>query len=102
MTGAAAAPDRFEREYGCTETEWLRWMPDATACPAPQRTSATSLRVAVAEGHLQLSWQALPPRVIALMRLPRLRVRFAFEGVANAPRADFMRRFDLHLQRGGG
>ena len=25
----ASYPERFEREMGCTETEWLRWLPRA-------------------------------------------------------------------------
>ena len=56
----------------------------------------------LAEGRLQLSWQVLPDRVIALIRLPRLRVQFHFDGVAAQARVAFMRRFDLVLQRGGG
>lgn len=92
---------RFEREYGCTEAEWLRWMPGATqglACTA----GAGSLDVTIGSGRLALSWQALAPREIALMRLPRLLVRFAFDGVPLDARRDFMRAFDLRLQRGGG
>jgi hypothetical protein len=44
----------------------------------------------------------LEPRVIALVRLPPMQVRFAFDGVGADERAEFLRRFDLHLQRGGG
>jgi len=40
--------------------------------------------------------------VIALMRLPRLALRFAFSGVSEAERHAFMKRFDLYTQRGGG
>lgn len=42
------------------------------------------------------------PRVIAQIRLPRLAVRFDFNGVAEAERLRFMQRFDLYTQRGGG
>ena len=95
-------PASFEREYGCTEQEWLRWMPEAVhghpwAQPAPGH-----LRVAIGRGLLTLEWQALTPRVIALIRLPRLAVRFEFLDVEPDARAAFMKRFDLHLQRGGG
>ena len=102
MADAQTAPDRFERDYGCTVTEWQRWMPSATAGHVLEQITASALRVAVAEGSLDLSWQVLPERVIALIRLPRLRVQFHFDGVAAQPRAAFMRRFDLVLQRGGG
>jgi len=75
-------------------------MPEATgAATAPGRFS---LRVPIAAGALTLDWQVLTPRVIALVRMPRMRVAFSFEGVSADQRATFMRRFDLHLQRGGG
>lgn len=94
--------ERFEREYGCTDREWRRWMPMATGGHACSDDSAMALRVPIGAGSLQLSWQVLPARVIALVRLPRLAVRFVFEGVPLAERHAFLRRFDLHLQRGGG
>mgnify|MGYP007122177051 CR=1 FL=1 len=59
-------------------------------------------RVQIGDGWLDLRWQPLPPRVIALMRLPRLGVAFAFEGVDEAQRQRFMKHFDLSTQRGGG
>jgi hypothetical protein len=40
--------------------------------------------------------------VIALMRMPVLHVRFNFSGLDAAQRYQFMRRFDLYMQRGGG
>lgn len=96
--------ERFEREYGCTEREWLNWMPGATGGRAlPHAAAGTSnLLVPLDTGALQLSWQVLPPRVIALARIPRLAVSFVFEGVEPAARREFLRRFDLFLQRGGG
>lgn len=94
--------ERFEREYGCTEGEWIAWMPGATqgrpcSSPGPRR-----LRVELGGGALELRWEPLPPRVIALIRLPRLAVWFEFTGVDAAERRAFQRRFDLQLQRGGG
>ena len=60
------------------------------------------VRVQIGEGHLQLQWHTLPPRVIALLRLQRLAVSFVFEGVQEDARQSFMKRFDLTMQRGGG
>jgi hypothetical protein len=40
--------------------------------------------------------------VIALLRMQRLAVQFAFEGVEEDARQRFMKRFDLTMQRGGG
>lgn len=94
--------ERFEREYGCTEHEWRGWMPAATGGRACVDAGPQALQVHIGAGHLTLTWQVLPPRVIALVRLPRLAVAFAFEGVPLAERREFLRRFDLHLQRGGG
>ena len=54
------------------------------------------------QGRLRLTWTPLPTRHIALLRIPRLAVRFEFEGLSDAARGRFMRRFDLLLQRGGG
>ena len=77
-------------------------MPEAVhghpwAQPAPGH-----LRVAIGPGTLVIDWQVLPPRVIALIRLPRMAVRFRFQAVEAPARNAFMKRFDLHLQRGGG
>lgn len=97
-----APAEAFEREHGCTVAEWLAWLPLAVG-PHPLRQDAADVaRVVIGDGTLELRWQALPPRVIALLRMPRLRVSYRFEGVAAAERAAFMRRFDLHMQRGGG
>jgi hypothetical protein len=53
-------------------------------------------------GRMQVQWQDGTPRQIALMRIPRLLVSFQFEGLTDAQRYTFMRRFDLYMQRGGG
>ena len=94
-------PDAFERELGCTEGEWLSWLPGAADGRALALEPGAA-RVAIGAGSLSLRWQVLEPRRIALVVLPRLAVSFRFEGVADAARLAFMRRFDLYLQRGGG
>jgi hypothetical protein len=94
--------ERFEREYGCTVREWLAWMPGATGGRALSPEGTQGLRVALEPGHLLMRWRELPPRVIALVRLPRLAISFAFEGAPLQARREFLRRFDLYLQRGGG
>jgi len=93
--------EAFERDMGCTEAEWLGWLPAAIGS-CPWRAENGSARVNIAPGALQLRWQVLPPRVIALMRMPVLRVNFAFSGLDAAQRFSFMKRFDLYMQRGGG
>ena len=94
-------PERFERDMGTTEAEWLMRLPQAIG-PWAWRREGACVQVDFGAGRLQIDWEELAPRVIALMRMPRLSVRFAFEGVAAPDRLQFMRRFDLTMQRGGG
>ncbi|MDP1901113.1 MAG: hypothetical protein Q8K96_11745 [Rubrivivax sp.] len=99
---ARTVPAAFEREQGCTEVEWLRWLPGAVrghalALPAPGQAT-----VAIAPGCLHLAWTVRPPRQIALMRMPRMEVSYRFEDVDAPARSEFMRYFDLYLHRGGG
>jgi hypothetical protein len=95
-------PERFTRDYGCSVDDWLRWLPGAVQSHALQRPAAGSAVVELAPGRAHLSWTVQPERRIALVRLPRLAVRFEFDGVAAEARAAFMRHFDLYMQRGGG
>ena len=93
--------ERFEREMGCTESEWLSWLPNAIG-EHPWKLHAHSAGVRIGDGALGLTWHSAEPRVIALMRIPRLRVSFRFAGLDEAQRYLFMKRFDLYMQRGGG
>ncbi len=87
---------------GCTETEWLGWLPAAIGSHPWQRSGAV-VQVAIAPGHLTLQWQVAPTRVLGgLARIPRLLVQFAFAGLSEQERYGFMKRFDLYMQRGGG
>lgn len=94
-------PAQFEREAGCTEAEWLMWLPAALG-DRPARLGEGRAEVAIDGGTLELRWHALPSRRIALVTLPRLAVSFRFENVGDAARHAFMKRFDLYMQRGGG
>lgn len=91
----------FDREMGCTEREWLMWLPGAVRGHELALGDGRA-RVAIAGGGLTLTWQALAPRRIALMSMPRLAVQFRFESLGEAERHGFMRYFDLYMQRGGG
>ena len=92
----------FTREHGCTEVEWLRWLPGAVRDHAFELPRPGTAHVFIGSGVLHLSWQALPPRQIALIRMPRMAVSYRFERVEAPARNEFMRYFDLYLQRGGG
>ena len=103
---------QFERDMGCTVTEWRTWLQAALphhVCPPDATHTAVSVHESPAPGEpaqqglLRLHWEELPARRIALLRIPRLRVRFDFDdGLSEAARTRFMRRLDLFLQRGGG
>ena len=84
-----------------TEAEWLAALPRAVG-QHPCTLHTGQAEILIDGGRLVLQWRALPPRVIALLRLQRLAVSFVFEGVEAAARQRFMARFDLTLQRGGG
>ena len=97
----SAYSDSFDREMGCTEAEWLGWLPAAIG-DKPWSRNGTVVNVTIGEGRLVLSWQTGTPRIIALLRLPRLLVSFRFTALGEAERHTFMKRFDLYMQRGGG
>ncbi len=94
-------PECFAREMGCTEAEWLGWLPKAVG-DHPYQLHAGTVNVRLGAGALGLTWQVAPPRVIGLVRIPVLRVSFQFVGVDDTQRHTFMLRFDLYMQRGGG
>ena len=93
--------ESFDREMGCTEKEWLGWLPRAIGEP-PCQQIAQALTARIGEGQLVLSWRVAEPRVIGLARIPRMLVSFRFSGLDDAQRYVFMKRFDLYMQRGGG
>jgi hypothetical protein len=93
--------ERFERDCGCTEAEWLGWLPGAVRGHVMTLQPGAAF-VHIDAGTLQLRWAPLPPRRIALLTMPRLAVNFAFDGVPAEARTTFMRYFDLFMQRGGG
>lgn len=101
VTLRSSYPSHFQRDMACTEAEWLGWLPRALGAVAWERTGAR-LRASLEGGDLHIYWAPAPPRVMGLMRLPRLLVEFRFEGVDEVSRTRFMRHFDLTTQRGGG
>jgi len=94
-------PARFERDMGCTEQEWLGWLPAAMG-PVAWHRDAACVTADVSTGRLRISWRVAEPRSIALVRIPRLWVCFEFDGMSDDERHRFMKRFDLYMQRGGG
>ena len=93
---------QFEREHGCTEADWLGWLPGAGRDGVLQLGPPGCARVTLPGGSLTLQWHALEPRRLGLASFPRLMMSYRFEGLDAAQRASFMRYFDLYMQRGGG
>jgi len=62
-------PERFERDMATTESEWLLRLPLAVG-EQPWKRKGTTVLVTLGSGHLQIGWQPLPPRVIALLPCP--------------------------------
>ena len=92
----------FEREMGCTEAEWLSWLPGAVRGHA-LTLGPGQADVVIGTGRLQLRWQTLEPRKLGLARFARLQLRLHFDdAVDEAARQAFMRYFDLYMHRGGG
>lgn len=87
---------------GCTEAEWLMWLPAAIGSHPWQRSGAQVVVEFPGGASLQLAWRVGAPRVIALVRIPRLHVVFDFQQLDEVRRHAFMKRFDLYMQRGGG
>ncbi|GAB4204969.1 MAG: hypothetical protein Fur0019_06420 [Tibeticola sp.] len=94
-------PVGFTREMAFSRDEWLRALPEAVGLH-PMSVDEGMARVRIGQGNLSLRWHAAPARRIALLALPRLMVRFEFEGLDTAARDAFMKRFDLYMHRGGG
>ena len=109
MRFSGPVPERFEREYGCSVSEWMQWLPIAaggnrlTVSAGVARVDLNAAALG-ANPHpmLVIAWQPLEPRRIALLSISRLRVRFEFSATTESQRQDFMRHFDLTMQRGGG
>lgn len=94
-------PEQFERDTNGTPADWLRWLPAACG-DCPLALGDGTAVVQIGSGRLHLDWQVLAPRRIALVALPRMLVRYRFEGVEAAQRQHFLQHFDLVMQRGGG
>ncbi len=92
----------FEREHGCTEPEWLSWLPGAVREHTLQLPGSAQAHILIGAGSLHLSWQVLTPRQLGMARFPRLMVSYRFEALGESERVAFMRYFDLFMQRGGG
>ena len=93
------------REMGCTMAEFARWLPGATRhAPLVSQADGDGMRhrLLVHDGTVEIALQPQPPRRIASIVLPVLRVSFRFADLDSAQRCEFLRTFDDYTRRGGG
>lgn len=96
--------EQFDREFACSEREWLALLPQAVGGrPATLVAQALTVPIEAGDGgdagELALSWRQAPARAASKPDAPRLLASFRFRGLDDLARYRFMRRFDLVLQR---
>ncbi len=91
----------LSREMGCTREEFLRWLPGA-ARHAPMQLGADKALVQAGGASVEISFSPAPPRRIALVAMPVLKVSFRFSGADAEAYREFLAYFDLYTKRGGG
>lgn len=91
----------IEKEMGITQAEFRRVLTRAYADEGIQMDGG---RVVVADGarKMEISFEPLAERNIALLSLPVARVTLTFEGYDEAEITAAVGRFDRHFQRAGG
>lgn len=93
------------REMGCTEADFMRWLPGATRhAPVTSTPLADgSLHCVSVEGEtIEIRLRPLPDRRIGGIALPVLEVRFCFAAIGPERAAAFLNWFDHYTRRGGG
>ena len=92
---------RIEREVGATRAEFLRAL--ALAHPEGVETSGSDrYRIVSGDVVLEISLSEAPPRRIALMVIPVLKVVYEFLQGSSADCEALLAKLDRAMQRGGG
>lgn len=93
------------REMGCTEADFLRWLPGATR-HAPVISfdvkDGSLHRVQTEGGTVEIRLRPLPARRLGGISLPVLEARFRFIGPGEREIRAFLDWFDHYTRRGGG
>jgi hypothetical protein len=94
-------PEGFEREVAASpagfERDLRKAWPGGVALLAPGR-----FRIVAGELALDIAIEPLGTRRLGLIELPRLAVRYRFEGGDEAARRRLLTVLDRAMQRGGG
>ena len=90
----------LEREMSASPADVARGL--ESAFPGAVKGGPLAFRVDALGAAMDIDLMLGPERVIALLRLPTLRVRIRFAAGDAAARAKMLARFDLATRRGGG
>ena len=92
---------KHEREMAVTHADFFRLLPKVVAEERIQRQPAAAL-VTTDIGAIKITLAPESTRQIALLKIPLTRVTMEFQGYTTAQYEEFMRRFNLSFQKGGG
>ncbi|MEW6514261.1 MAG: hypothetical protein AB1443_09680 [Pseudomonadota bacterium] len=92
--------ERLVRDMATTEQEFRQGL--LFAFPEGVTEAAGMFRIDYAGAAMEIVIAPLPPRVIALLRLPRLEVRIRFTAGTTEQQQAMLARMDRAMQRGGG
>lgn len=99
MTHRTCIPDTTEKTMSATPAEFQRSM----VVLDPSCPPTLAHRFICGTGTITVTYAALPTVTLGtLLALPRARVTVQFDDVPQPARVDFMARFDIAFQRGGG
>jgi hypothetical protein len=90
-----------ERVMACTRDDLRRWLVELTGSDHGLATFGIA-EVPLAWGVLRIEARPMPPRSVALLRLPQLDVRFRYDPAFRDQAHAWITHFDHHTQRGGG
>jgi hypothetical protein len=93
-------PETIEREVWATPAEFRRGLGLAFPNGVVERNNL--LRVRDGETEMAIALEALSPRSIALLRMPRLKVSLRGTAGTREQFKAMVARMDLAMQRGGG
>lgn len=102
MESEAAEPtDRVEKTMTLSRAEFDKSL--AAFLGRPTNPVATTFDIPAGEGRVLLTYEPLPAvRLGGLLELPRARIALELSGLTPTQRQQFLERFDIAFQRGGG
>lgn len=90
-----------QRVMACTPADLARWLVELTGSDHGLGRTGTA-ELVLDWGVLTIEAAPMPPRRVALLRLPQLDVRFRYDPAFRDQARAWITHFDHHTQRGGG